>query len=271
MTQVTIYQANHPETLPVMITEPELVLESELPDRLQTINSNISGLQTATTGIMYEPTIYETPATTFNQAIVVNGNVTAHNIDIIATKCTPLNYVNGILNINTPLDIIDNDITADNITDITNRVAGIQRIIMDPEVDSYTVIDGNDFPTVLGRITNTENTLTGISYTDMPTPITSISQDVTINGKLNGHLIGISGNNVNLPVDAPFLVSCKVDGVTEIGKHLDFHDTNEDFYARLQAVGNNVLEILGTSSFRASRFDTSIGFALRTDQTQQII
>jgi len=43
MTLVTIYQANNPETLPVNLATPEIVLESELPDRLQ-----------HTTGITYE-------------------------------------------------------------------------------------------------------------------------------------------------------------------------------------------------------------------------
>jgi len=44
MTLVTIYQANNPETLPVMITEPELVLESELPDRLEALNDKTQNI-----------------------------------------------------------------------------------------------------------------------------------------------------------------------------------------------------------------------------------
>jgi len=41
MTLVTLFQANNPETLPVGINEPELVLESELPDRLSGIDSRL--------------------------------------------------------------------------------------------------------------------------------------------------------------------------------------------------------------------------------------
>ena len=122
MSQPTIYQANHPETLPVLITEPELVLESELPTRLALINNTISGIT------------FEEDTTTFEHNVVMTG-------------------------------------------------------------------------------------------------------------KLNGHNIGISGNNVNIPGDTPFLVSCKADGVTEIGKYLDFHNTSEDFYTRLYATGTNILEI----------------------------
>jgi len=48
MTLVTIYQANNPETLPVMINEPELVLESELPERLSGINSRVDTLESKT-------------------------------------------------------------------------------------------------------------------------------------------------------------------------------------------------------------------------------
>ena len=39
MFQPTIYQANHPESLPVSLSEPEIVTETELPDRLQELNN----------------------------------------------------------------------------------------------------------------------------------------------------------------------------------------------------------------------------------------
>jgi len=47
-TLVTIYQANNPEHLPISLAEPELVLESELPNRLQTINDDIDELKDKT-------------------------------------------------------------------------------------------------------------------------------------------------------------------------------------------------------------------------------
>ena len=80
MTLITLYQALNPSTLPVSLETEEIVLESELPDRLQTINSNINSLENTLTGIMYEPNIYETPATTIDHALNINGNVIADNV-----------------------------------------------------------------------------------------------------------------------------------------------------------------------------------------------
>jgi len=59
MTLVTIYQANNPETLPVMITEPELVLESELPDRLEELNDKTQNINADGTTLSNITTINE--------------------------------------------------------------------------------------------------------------------------------------------------------------------------------------------------------------------
>ena len=63
---ITLYQALHPETLPVSITEPELVLESELPNRLQTINDDIDELKDKTQNFNIE-------GSTLSNIINING------------------------------------------------------------------------------------------------------------------------------------------------------------------------------------------------------
>ena len=57
MTLVTIYQAEHPETLPVMITEPELVMESELPERLSELNDKTQNINADGTTLSNTTTI----------------------------------------------------------------------------------------------------------------------------------------------------------------------------------------------------------------------
>ena len=75
MTLVTIYQANNPETLPVSLITPEIVLESELPDRLQHI-----------TGITYEGDDRDGYYTRINQPLSVNGNISSTNLTTINTN-----------------------------------------------------------------------------------------------------------------------------------------------------------------------------------------
>ena len=188
MSLVTIYQSNHPETLPVNLSTPELVLESELPTRLQTINNTL-------TGISYVDDGRGGYSTNINQSLTVNGNVASNNLTQINT------------------------------------------------------------------------TLMGISYED---ETTTIGHNVVINGKLNGLQIGLTGT-VQIPNQAPFLVGVNIDGVTEVGKHIDFHNVGnpigEDYQTRLSSLSSGVLAIAGTSSFQATRFDTTVGMALRSAQT----
>jgi len=75
MTLVTIYQANNPETLPVNLATPEIVLESELPDRLQ-----------HTTGITYEGDDRDGHYTRINQPLSVNGNISSTNLTTMNTN-----------------------------------------------------------------------------------------------------------------------------------------------------------------------------------------
>jgi len=75
MTLVTIYQANNPETLPVSLITPEIVLESELSDRLQ-----------HTTGITYEGDDRDGHYTRINQPLSVNGNISSTNLTTINTN-----------------------------------------------------------------------------------------------------------------------------------------------------------------------------------------
>jgi len=191
MTLVTIYQANNPETLPVNLATPEIVLESELPDRLQ-----------HTTGITYEGDDRDGHYTRINQPLSVNGNISSTNLTTMNTN--------------------------------------LQSIM---------------------------NTLTNISY--VPTlELTAIIGNLSVNN-LNGFSIGPMGT-FSVAEYSPFLVATNVDGVTEIGKILDFHNTTgagEDYLTRISCLASGVLEITGTSSMRMSRIDISSGMSLRTGFT----
>jgi len=63
---ITIYQANNPEHLPISLAEPELVLESELPNRLQTINDDIDELKDKTQNL-------NITGTTLSNISTING------------------------------------------------------------------------------------------------------------------------------------------------------------------------------------------------------
>jgi len=191
MTMVTIYQANNPETLPVSLATPEIVLETELPDRLQ-----------HTTGITYEGDDRDGHYTKINQPLTVNGNISSSNL--------------------------------------TTMNADLQTIM---------------------------NTLTNISYVPA-LQLTAITGDLSVN-TLNGFSIGPMGE-FSVAEYSPFLVATNVDGVTEIGKILDFHNTTgagEDYLTRLSCVGSNTLEITGTGSMRMTRIDVSAGMAQRSGNT----
>jgi len=188
---VTIYQANNPETLPVSLATPEIVLETELPDRLQ-----------HTTGITYEGDDRDGHYTKINQPLTVNGNISSSNL--------------------------------------TTMNADLQTIM---------------------------NTLTNISYVPA-LQLTAITGDLSVN-TLNGFSIGPMGE-FSVAEYSPFLVATNVDGVTEIGKILDFHNTTgagEDYLTRLSCVGSNTLEITGTGSMRMTRIDVSAGMAQRSGNT----
>jgi len=111
------------------------------------------------------------------------------------------------------------------------------------------------------------STMSGISFED---DTTVFEHNVSMTGKLNGFQIGPLGTT-QIPNQAPFLVGTNLDGVTEIGKHIDFHNignpSSEDYQTRLSSLSAGVLAINGTGSFQATRIDTSLGMALRTGQS----
>ena len=80
MSQPTIYHTNHPETLPVSLATPELVLESELPFRLEVINNQLTSPNVNTTGITYVDIGRDDFITNINQLLTVNGDITANNL-----------------------------------------------------------------------------------------------------------------------------------------------------------------------------------------------
>ena len=155
------------------------------------------------------------------------------------------------------------NLSSPNISTLEDKTQNITRVPSTPEGDpSYTEIDGVSFKTTLGRISNVEGTLTNISYD----PVELVT---TISGKLNGFSIGPMGI-FSVAEYSPFLVATGVDGVTEIGKILDFHNTTgtgEDYLTRISCIASGVLEISGTSSMRMTRIDVSSGMALRTGFT----
>jgi len=78
MFQPTIWQANNPSNLSVSLDTEELVLESELPDRLQTINTNLTGITETT--------------------ITKIGNTTSPNIETLQNETKNINTDGNTLN-----------------------------------------------------------------------------------------------------------------------------------------------------------------------------
>jgi len=102
MTLVTIYQANNPDTLPVMITEPKLVLESELPDRLSGINSRLDTLESNTDGITYDDTLKHTSIdgtsfqTTLGRISSAESKITTLQVNMLAISYNPMTFMTTI-------------------------------------------------------------------------------------------------------------------------------------------------------------------------------
>jgi len=176
MTLVTIYQANNPETLPVNLATPEIVLESELPDRLQ-----------HTTGITYEDDDRDGHYKRINQPLSVNGHISSTNLTTMNT----------------------------NLQTITMKV------IM-------------------------------ISY--MPAfQTTMIGGDLTVD-TLNGVKIGASDEGFGYSTDAPYIPICKANGITEVGRRIEFHLNDATFRDYSVSLDNTAINRLSIISMTADTY-----------------
>jgi len=139
MTLVTIYQANNPETISVNLATPEIVLESELPDRLQ-----------HTTGITYEGDDCDGHYTRINQPLSVNGNISSSNITTMNTnlqtimgKVTMISYMTAF-----QTTMIGGDLTVESLNVIK---IGAPDIFRYDEVTPFIPIVGSDGVTEVGH------------------------------------------------------------------------------------------------------------------------
>jgi len=156
MTMVTIYQANNPETLPVSLATPEIVLETELPDRLQ-----------HTTGITYEGDDRDGHYTKINQPLTVNGNISSTNLTTMNTdlqtimgKVTNISYVPSL-----QLTAISGDVSVDTLN--SNKI-GAPDIYRYDEITPFIPVVGSDGVMEVGdriefhRATNEEDYTVGL-------------------------------------------------------------------------------------------------------------
>jgi len=154
----------------------------------------------------------------------------------------------------TTININDEHVTEselpERLLELNNKTQNIIRVPgTDEDPTSYTEIDGVSFKTTLERISNTEGTLTKISY-DPAELVTTISGKLSV-GSLNGNKIGASDEGFGYTTDAPYIPVCKANGITEIGYRLDFHlaDTVfRDFSAYISNTALNTLRIYGTTA-----------------------
>jgi len=140
MTLVTIFQANNPETLPVMITEPELVLESELPARLANLNLK-------TTAITYDEneSITQIPEIRTDELRVKNGNM--NDVLSITSGISPHEPIMNFYNDRTATcygALVATNVNWSNKTDIENLQTKTQNINANGTVlSNIFTINGN--------------------------------------------------------------------------------------------------------------------------------
>jgi len=210
----TYYQAKNPAT--INITD-EHVTESELPERLQSINSMLEALDSRTDRIsrVGDKTLIPNLVTT---SIEMRYNGPDSVMDIGTT------YGQSIMNIwdNNKLVQCHGALTATNITS-TNKT---------------------DIEALQDRTQNIEDTLTKVSYE--PIANTTIVLGNLSTDKLNGNKIGASNEGFGYTNDAPYIPVCKANGITEICYRLDFHlddATFRDYSVSLDNTAVNQLSI----------------------------
>ena len=284
MTLVTIYQANNPETLPVNLATPEIVLESELPDRLQ-----------HTTGITYEGDDRDGYYTLINQPLSVNGNISSTNLTTMNTNLqtimgtlTNVSYDSGLLRtiisgelsvgilngnkIGTPTTFLYSNYSP--FIPVCDSTGVIE---LGRHLDFHNVVDTEDYKarlscigtnmleiagtssmrmtridTSVGMALRTSYTLMNFYKSDAATSMLTL--DATTNAatflgnivapSLNGNKIGASNEGFVYTTDAPYIPVCKANGITEIGYRLDFHLADATFRDFSAYISNTALNIL---------------------------
>jgi len=284
MTMVTIYQANNPETLPVSLATPEIVLETELPDRLQ-----------HTTGITYEGDDRDGYYTRINQPLSVNGNISSSNLTTMNTNLqtimgtltkvsyepagetttitgklvtgtlngnkigTPTTFlysnyspfipvcdVNGVIEIGTSIDFHDLATEQDNRA----RISCVGTNIL--ELAGAASMRMTRIDVSAGMALRSGNTLMKFSKSDPAINMLTLdaATDVaTFSGNvvvptLNGVKIGASNEGFGYTTDAPYIPVCKANGITEVGNRIDFHLADATFRDFSAYISNTALNIL---------------------------
>jgi len=263
----TYYQAKNQE---------DQVTEEELPIRLQTINNIIKYIDDD--GTRYKIKSPQNMFTFYNEydedimKIEVTKDITCYG-NIVAPNITTLN--NKTQNINTNGTVLSNinTINSQNFNDLVTFVNYMYPIVSEmtrvpPGIDIPYIYTGSIQmrSAVQGlSIINKFNSTSVIKFYDDKT--TECFGNLTV-PTLNGNKIGSPDTFINNNY-SPFIPVCDASGAIELGSSLDFHDltTEQDNKCRLSCVGSNTLEIIGTGSIRATRFDASAGMALRSGNT----
>jgi len=324
---ITLYQALHPETLPVNITEPELVLESELPDRLEALNNKtqninedgteLSDIVTLNGNKIGAPDTFKyndvTPfipvcdtagvtevgryidfhdasaSQDFYTRLMCMGQNILEIAGVSSMRLSRIDVTIGIslrpgfalmkftksdnsTNLLT-LDATTNEATflgnviAPNITSLEDKTQNILRIPgTDEDPISYTEIDGVSFQTTLGRISNTEDKLTKVSYTPFG-ELTTISGNLSV-VKLNDNNIG-SPDVYRYDNVTPFLPVVGSDGIMEVGARIDFHraTNEEDYTVGIEVKSTNLLSVRHTNPAYAGDLEVGTTYFRNTSGT----
>jgi len=264
MFQPTIYQANNPETLPVSLSEPEIVTETELPDRLQTINSSITTLENKTQAITYDmdnnKTIITDTTETGNLKVTYDIDTYTLSVgdsSVFTGSVTFQSTVNGY-NIENEFSKLQYLSTMDDVTEVSGifRASNLVGITYDADLNT-TFFSGNlSSP----NISAMSNNLSGIIYNPddgTGSPLTEFTHSVTIDGNITAdNLTGISYNS-NL-----LLQSTDYTTATVLNNHLHVDLTNLTYKPYLGirahkdnlASGQEMMIQVGKSHSRAISF-----------------
>jgi len=152
----------------------------------------------------------------------------------------------------TTININDEHVTEselpERLLELNNKTQNILRIPgTDEDPTSHTEIDGVSFKTTLERISNTEGTLTKVSYD--PTELLTTISGKLVTDKLNGNKIGPPTTFLYSEY-SPYIPVCDTNGVTELSRYLDFHNIidSEDYKVRLACSGTSTLRIFGPTT-----------------------
>jgi len=189
----TYYQAKNPATI-----NDEVVTESELSERLQSINSMLDTLENKTTNITREGDKMCIPDVIVRDLIIreygIHSSLRVFYDEHLVINISGLNKLVECYGALTATNV-----TFTNKTDIETLQTKTQNIIRIPGTEedptSYTEIDGVSFQTTLERISNIEGTLTKVSYDPLEL-LTTISGKLTVNGNITAsNLTGIAYNS----------------------------------------------------------------------------